>query len=77
MNPAPKKKLIPTQKTFAFLSFTPSFIIDWIINRWMKTLVLDQGVVPMLGKVSEGMIMLHYTYLFTTTFIEEEVEPNN
>jgi len=71
----PKKfRVIPTQKTFAFLNLTPSFIIDNVINRWMQSLVTDTGAVPMLGKVSEGFLTIHYTYLYTTKLDIQEVE---
>ncbi len=59
-------KQIPTQRTFCFLAITPSFIIDFFVNRWLQSLVVDKGTVPMLGKVSSGTIMVYYVYLYTT-----------
>ena len=68
----PKKKMIPTQKTFGFPFFTPSFIIDWYVNRWLQSLVIDQGIVPMKGDSSAGMIMLYQSYIYTKTIILED-----
>lgn len=58
-------KQVPNQKTFMFPAITPSFIIDWFVNRWLVSLVIDKGTVPMLGKVSSGTIMVYYVYLYT------------
>jgi len=59
-------KQVPTQKTFTFPSITPSFIIDFFVNKWLSSLVVDKGIVPMLGKVSSGTFTVYYVYLFTT-----------
>lgn len=61
-------KQIPTQRTFCFLAITPSFIIDFFVNRWLQSLVVDKGTVPMLGKVSSGTVMVYYVYLYTTKY---------
>ena len=61
-----KLKVVPCQKTFGFPVFTPSIFIDWYINRWLKSLVIDKGTVPMLGKIGEGLLITHFTYMYTT-----------
>ena len=70
--PPQKKRLIPTQKTFGFPFFTPSFIIDWYVNRWLTALVENQGVVPMTGDSVGGTFMIHQSYIYTRTITEDE-----
>lgn len=62
----PTFQQVPTQKTFMFPAITPSFIIDYFVNKWLRSLVVDKGTVPMLGKVSSGTVMVYYVYLFTS-----------
>ena len=67
MSEKPKQfKVIPTQRTFGFPFFTPTFIIDWYVNRWLKNLVENKGCVPMKGDSVGGTFMIHQSYLFTT-----------
>jgi len=72
----PKKKMYPAQKTFGFPFFTPSFIIDWYVNRWLQSLVIDQGIVPMKGDSSAGTFMIYQSYIYTKTIILEDEKPN-
>lgn len=72
VKPAAKKKMIPTQKTFGFPFFTPSFLIDWWVNKWLQSLVIDKGVVPMKGDSSAGMFMFYQSYIYTKTITENE-----
>jgi hypothetical protein len=70
--PQVKKRMIPTQKTFGFPFFTPTFLIDWYVNRWLQSLVIDQGVVPMKGDSSAGMLMMYQSYIYTKTITEND-----
>lgn len=70
--PVLKKRMIPTQKTFGFPFFTPCFIIDWYVNRWLRSLVENQGVVPMKGDSVGGTFMIHQSYIYTKTITENE-----
>ena len=69
-------KQVPTQKTFVFPSLTPSFIIDFFVNRWLTSLVVDKGTVPMLGKVSGGSLVIVYVYLFTKKIEDTSDKPS-
>jgi hypothetical protein len=60
-----KKKMIPTQRTFAFPFFIPTFLIDLWVNRWLQSLVVNQGVVPMKGDSSAGTFMFYQSYIYT------------
>lgn len=70
--PKQTKKIVPTQKTFSFPFFIPTFIIDWRINKWLQSLVVNQGVVPMKGDSSAGMLMFYQSYIYTKTIIEND-----
>lgn len=68
-------KVVPTQRTFGFPFFTPTFIIDWYVNRWLKNLVENKGCVPMKGDSIGGTFMIHQSYLFTTKIEIQDDKP--
>jgi hypothetical protein len=83
-NEQPVKKVqniqYPAQKTFIIPFFVPGFIVDRIINKWIRDIVIETRTMPMLNKIGSGPLFNVFGYMYTKTDkteLKKEINTNS